>query len=138
MLIAVDGKEVAGKSSADVSRFLKGFPGTEVELTILRPGSSIEQKLTLIRDEVKIENVPYSGMLNQEVGYLALTTFTRNAGRNVASAVKKLKENNPGLKGIVFDLRGNGGGLLAEAVNVSNVFVDKGELVVTTKGKVID
>jgi len=138
VLIAVDGKEVAGKSSADVSRFLKGFPGTEVELTILRPGSSIEQKLTLIRDEVKIENVPYSGMLNQEVGYLALTTFTRNAGRNVASAVKKLKENNPGLKGIVFDLRGNGGGLLAEAVNVSNVFVDKGELVVTTKGKVID
>lgn len=138
VLIAVDGKEVAGKRSSDVSRFLKGFPGTEVELTIKRPGTKGEQKLTLTRDEVKVENVPYSGMLNEEVGYLALTTFTRNAGRNVADAVKKLKENNPKLKGVVFDLRGNGGGLLAEAVNVSNVFVDKGELVVTTKGKVID
>ncbi|MEM1122821.1 MAG: S41 family peptidase, partial [Bacteroidota bacterium] len=138
VLIAVDGKEVAGKRSSDVSRFLKGFPGTEVELTIKRPGTKGEQKLTLTRDEVKVENVPYSGMLNEEVGYLALTTFTRNAGRNVADAVKKLKENNPKMKGVVFDLRGNGGGLLAEAVNVSNVFVDKGELVVTTKGKVID
>jgi len=138
VLIAVDGKEVAGKRSSDVSRFLKGFPGTEVELTIKRPGASSQQKLVLTRDEVKVENVPYSGMLNEEVGYLALTTFTRNAGRNVADAVKKLKENNPKMKGVVFDLRGNGGGLLAEAVNVSNVFVNKGELVVTTKGKVID
>ena len=138
VLIAVDGKEVEGKSSEDVRRFLKGFPGTEVELTIQRPGTTGNQSLTLIRDEVKIENVPYSGMLNEEVGYLALTTFTRNAGRNVAKAVKDLKENNPKMKGVVFDLRGNGGGLLAEAVNVSNVFVDKGELVVTTKGKVID
>jgi len=138
VLIAVDGKEVAGKRSSDVSRFLKGFPGTEVELTIKRPGTKGEQKMTLTRDEVKVENVPYSGMLNEEVGYLTLTTFTRNAGRNVASAVKKLKENNPKMKGVVFDLRGNGGGLLAEAVNVSNVFVNKGELIVTTKGKVID
>ncbi|MEM6316979.1 MAG: S41 family peptidase [Bacteroidota bacterium] len=138
VLIAVDGKEVAGKRSSDVSRFLKGFPGTEVELTIKRPGTSEKQKLVLTRDEVRVENVPYSGMLNEEVGYLALTTFTRNAGRNVADAVKKLKENNPKMKGVVFDLRGNGGGLLAEAVNVSNVFVNKGELVVTTKGKVID
>ncbi len=138
VLIAVDGKEVADKRSSDVSRFLKGFPGTEVELTIKRPGASSQQKLVLTRDEVKVENVPYSGMLNEEVGYLALTTFTRNAGRNVADAVKKLKENNPKMKGVVFDLRGNGGGLLAEAVNVSNVFVNKGELVVTTKGKVID
>ena len=138
VLISVDGKQVEGKSSADVNRFLKGFPGTEVELTIKRPGTDKEQKLTLIRDEVKIENVPYSGMLNEEVGYFALTTFTRRAGRNVADALKKLKENNPKLKGVVFDLRGNGGGLLAEAVNVSNVFVNKGELVVTTKGKVID
>jgi len=67
-----------------------------------------------------------------------LTTFTRNAGKNVADAVKKLKSENPNLKGIVFDLRGNGGGLLAEAVNVSNVFIPKGELAVTTRGKVKD
>ena len=67
-MIAVDEKEVAGKSSADVSRFLKGFPGTEVTLTIQRPGTKGEQKLTLNRAEVKVENVPYSGMLNEEVG----------------------------------------------------------------------
>jgi len=103
VLIAVDGKEVAGKRSSDVSRFLKGFPGTEVELTIKRPGASSQQKLVLTRAEVKVENVPYSGMLNEEVGYLALTTFTRNAGRNVADAVKKLKENNPKMKGVVFE-----------------------------------
>ena len=138
VLISVDGQEVAGKSSTDVSRFLKGFPGTEVQLTIARPGESGTQQVTIVRDEVNIENVPYTGMLNEEVGYFALTTFTRNAGRNVANALKELKENNPKMKGVVFDLRGNGGGLLAEAVNVSNVFVDKGELVVTTKGKVID
>ncbi len=138
VLIAVDGKEVKGRSSEDVRRFLRGFPGTQVNLTIKRPGENKERQVTLTRDEVNVENVPYAGMLNENVGYLALTTFTRNAGRNVANAVKKLKGENPDLKGIVFDLRGNGGGLLAEAVNVSNVFVDKGELVVTTKGKVID
>jgi carboxyl-terminal processing protease len=72
------------------------------------------------------------------VGYVALTTFTRNAGKNVGAAVKKLKEDNPNLKGVVFDLRGNGGGLLTEAVDVSNVFIPKNELVVTTRGKVKD
>ena len=138
VLIAVDGKAVKDKSSEDVRRFLQGFPGTQVSLTIKRPGENKERQVTLTRDEVNVENVPYSGMLNENVGYLALTTFTRNAGRNVANAVKQLKEENPGLKGVVFDLRGNGGGLLAEAVNVSNVFVGKDELVVTTKGKVID
>ena len=138
VLITIDGKEVAGKSSEDVNSFLQGYPGTEVILKIKRPGTPKELSLTLTREEVNIENVPYSGMLDDEIGYAALTTFTRNAGRNVAKAVKQLKEDNPNLKGMVFDLRGNGGGLLAEAVNVSNVFIDKNELVVTTKGKVID
>lgn len=138
VIIAIDGKEVAGKRSEDVSRFFQGYPGTEVVLKIKRPGEQTERSLTLIRAEVNVENVPYYGMLDDEIGYAALTTFTRNAGRNVANAVKKLKEENPNLKGVVFDLRGNGGGLLEEAVNVSNVFIPKNELVVTTKGKVID
>ena len=138
VIIAIDGKEVAGKRSEDVSRFFQGYPGTEVVLKIKRPGEQTERSLTLIRAEVNVENVPYYGMLDDDIGYAALTTFTRNAGRNVANAVKKLKEENPDLKGVVFDLRGNGGGLLEEAVNVSNVFIPKNELVVTTKGKVID
>jgi len=138
VIIAIDGKEVAGKRSEDVSRFFQGYPGTEVILKIKRPGEQSERSLTLIRAEVNVKNVPYYGMLDDEIGYAALTTFTRNAGKNVADAVRKLKEENPNLKGVVFDLRGNGGGLLQEAVNVSNVFIPKNELVVTTKGKVID
>jgi carboxyl-terminal processing protease len=87
---------------------------------------------------VSVPNVPYSGMVSDNVGYVALTTFTREAGRNVGNALKKLKEENENLKGIILDLRGNGGGLLAEAVNVSNVFIPKSSLIVTTKGKVKD
>jgi len=99
---------------------------------------SKDKKITLIRDEVIVPNVPYSGMVSEDVGYVALTTFTRNAGKNVGDAIKKLKADNPEMKGVIFDLRGNGGGLLTEAVNVSNVFVPKGEMIVTTKGKVAD
>ncbi len=138
VVIEVDGKSTKGKSTDDVSAILKGFPGTEVILTIKRPGESKELKITLVRDEVVVPNVPYSGMVNEDIGYVSLSTFTRNAGKNVGDALKKLKEENPNLKGVIFDLRGNGGGLLTEAVNVSNVFIPKGEMVVTTKGKVAD
>ncbi len=138
VILAVDGKSAKGKSTDDVSAILKGFPGTEVELTIKRPGEAQDKKIMLVRDEVIVPNVPYSGMISDDVGYVALTTFTRNAGKNVGEAIKKLKADNPSMKGVVFDLRGNGGGLLTEAVNVSNVFIPKGEMVVTTKGKVAD
>ncbi len=138
IILAVDGKSAKGKTSDDVSNILKGFPGTEVVLTVQRPGESKELKITMVRDEVLVPNVPYSGMISEDVGYIALTTFTRNAGKNVGDALKALKEKQPNLKGVVFDLRGNGGGLLTEAVNVSNVFIPKNELVVTTKGKVVD
>lgn len=138
VILAIDGKSAKGKSTDDVSEFLKGFPGTEVVLTIKRPGVSDDMKITMVRDEVVVPNVPYSGIVKDGIGYIALTTFTRNAGKNVGDALTKLKEENPNLKGVIFDLRGNGGGLLTEAVNVSNVFIPKGEMVVTTKGKVVD
>ena len=137
-LIAVDGQSAVGKSVDEVSAILKGYPGTGVELTLERPGTKAPVKTTLIRDEVSIENVPYNGMVADGIGYVALTTFTRQAGKNVGEAVQKMKEENPDLKGIVFDLRDNGGGLLTEAVNVSNVFIPKGEMVVSTRGKVKD
>ena len=138
MIMEVDGKSAKGKSTDDVSAILKGYPGTEVMLKIRRPGESKPLDITLVRDEVVVPNVPYYGMVNNDIGYIALTTFTRDAGRNVGNALKELKKENPSLKGVIFDLRGNGGGLLTEAVNVSNVFIPKGELVVTTKGKVKD
>lgn len=137
-ILAVDGKDAIGKTSEDINNILRGFPGTEVELKIRRPGRKDDFSVTLVRDEVEVPNVPYSGMVSEDVGYIALTTFTRNAGHNVAEALEKLKAANPNLKGIIFDLRGNGGGLLTEAVNVCNVFLAKNETVVTTKGKVKD
>jgi len=137
-ILAIDGKQTKGKSTDEISNFLKGFPGTEIQLKIERPGKAQPMDITLVRDEVIVPNVPYSGIVEDGIGYIALTTFTRNAGKNVADALKKLKSENPNLKGIIFDLRDNGGGLLQEAVNVSNVFIPKNELVVTTKGKVVD
>ncbi len=135
-ILKIDGKDTKGKNAKDVHTFLKGYPGTEVALTINRPGEKKNLEITLVRDEVSVANVPYSGMVSEDVGYVALTTFTREAGRNVGNALKDLKVEQPNLKGVILDLRSNGGGLLSEAVNVSNVFIQKNELVVSTKGKV--
>lgn len=137
-IIAIDGQDAADKDPDAINNILRGFPGTMVELTIRRPGRSDDFKATLVRTEVQVPNVPFYGMVGNDIGYIALTTFTRDAGANVSNALKALKEQNPGLKGVIFDLRDNGGGLLNEAVNVSNVFIPRGELVVTTKGKVKD
>lgn len=135
-IIAVDGKDAKGKNPDEVNEILRGAPDSDVKLTIRRPGVKNDFDVNLVRGEVEVPNVPYYGMLNDNIGYIALTTFTRDAGRNVADALRSLKKDNPDIKGVVFDLRWNGGGLLNEAVNVSNVFIPKGELVVTTKGKV--
>jgi len=135
---AIDGRSALSKSATDVNDVMKGYPGTSVELTIKRPGENKTQKVTLTREEVSVENVPYSGLIAEDIGYVVLTTFTRQAGANIASNFKKLKEENPNLKGIVLDLRGNGGGLLTEAVNLCNVFIPKGEVVVSTRGKIQD
>ena len=137
-IIAIDGNDAKGKTPDQINDFLRGVAGTAVELTIRRPGTAEDFNLELVRGEVQVPNVPYYGMVSDDIGYVVLTTFTRAAGNNVGNALKELKEENPELKGVIFDLRNNGGGLLTEAVNVSNVFVPKGELVVTTKGKVKD
>ncbi|MFZ2898478.1 MAG: S41 family peptidase [Saprospiraceae bacterium] len=140
-IIAIEGRSTKGKTPEDINTIVAGVTGTELELTISRPrktGKDEEFTIKLAREEVKIPNVPYSGMVSDDIGYIALTTFTQEAGRNVAKALAELKEDNENLKGVIFDLRDNGGGLLNEAVNVCNVFIPKGELVVTTKGKVRD
>ena len=134
-IIEIDGRTTEGKTEEDVSDILRGFPGTSVQLTIKRPGQSEPISVTLPRTEVNVPNVPFSGMVSQEVGYVILTTFTQRAGANVFDAIKKLKEENPNMKGVILDLRGNGGGLLHEAVNVCNTFIPPNQLVVTTKGK---
>ncbi|MCB0665465.1 MAG: S41 family peptidase [Saprospiraceae bacterium] len=138
MIIAVEGKDAKGKKADEVNDVLKGFPGTEVTLTIRRPGEDKDRTVKVKRDEVAVKNVPYSGMINDEIGYVVLTTFTNNAGKNVENAIRDLQKNHPEMKGLIFDLRNNGGGYLREAVHISNLFIPKDEVVVTTKGKVRD
>ncbi|MCD4682893.1 MAG: S41 family peptidase [Bacteroidales bacterium] len=133
-ILEVDGKSVEGKSTGDVSTILKGQPGTNVKVLIERLGIDSPIEIELERENVKIENIPYYGMLEDGVGYIKLTGFTQHAGKEVKEAFLELKDNND-LNGIILDLRGNGGGLLQEAVNITNIFVDKGQVVVSTKGK---
>lgn len=135
-ILSVQGQNAQGKTEAQVLEFLRGFPGTSVDIMVRRPGESKDLKINLVREEVEVPNVPHSGIVAEGIGYINLTTFTQDAGEHVARGLQDLKAKNPGLKGVILDLRDNGGGLLNEAVNVVNVFVPTGEMVVSTKGKV--
>jgi carboxyl-terminal processing protease len=134
-VLAVNGQDGKGKESEDLFQIVRGMPKSEVEFTIKRPGIKEKLNLKLIRDEVNIPNVPYSGMVNADVGFIYLSTFTENAGKNVREALNKLKTDHPNMKGAILDLRENGGGLLSEAVEVSNVFIPQGQLVASTRSK---
>ncbi|MBI1289159.1 MAG: PDZ domain-containing protein [Flavobacteriales bacterium] len=134
IILEVNGKSTDGKSTSDVSAILKGQPQTEVKVKVKRYGQEKPFDVTIMREEIQIKSVPYSGMLNDEVGYLNLSSFTDNCSKEVKDAIVELKEK--GMKKLVIDLRGNPGGLLNEAVALSNLFVPKGELIVSTKGKV--
>lgn len=136
VLLSIEGQSAKNRTEQEVQQFLRGYPGTKANIMVQRPGESKEVKITLERGEVIIPNVPHSGLVAENIGYINLTTFTQNAGGNVAEALIRLKEKNPGLKGVILDLRENGGGLLNEAIDLVNVFVPKGELVASTKGKV--
>jgi carboxyl-terminal processing protease len=135
VLIEIDGRNTKGKSTNDVVKFLKGQPQSTVKLLVQRVGVEKPFEKVITREEIKVNNVPYFGMIDDKIGYIKLTGFTDEAGREVKDALTKLKEN-PALEGIVLDLRGNPGGLLREAINIVNVFVDKGIDIVSTKGKV--
>ncbi len=133
-ILEVDGKSAKGKTSDDMTKLLKGSAGTEITMKIERLGVGDMIK-TFKRAKIKVNNVPYFGMVDKETGYIKLTGFTPDAGKEVQDALKNLKKNNEGMKSVILDLRGNGGGLLHEAVNVVNTFVKKGELVTSTKGR---
>jgi len=133
-ILEVDGQSAKAKTTEEVSQILKGEPGTSIKLLIEREGTPKPFTMNVQRETIKIDNIPYYGMLNENIGYLKLSGFTQNASTEVKKAFVELKENND-LKGLIFDLRGNGGGLLNEAVDIVNIFADKGELVVATKGK---
>ena len=133
-IVAVGGESTEGKSNADVSAAMRGQAGTSVALRLERDGKQFDVNIT--RAEIRLPNVPYSGIVADNIGYIRLDEFTQNAAKNVREAFKKLKRDNPQLKGIILDLRGNGGGLMGEAVDIVNIWVPQNELVVETKGKV--
>ena len=137
-IATIDGYPAKGKSKAEVNQFLKGFPGTTVKLGIKKPNSDKIREVELTREEVNISNVPYYGMVNEKVGYVNLTTFTRKASKNILDGYKALKKDNPQIEGLILDLRNNGGGLLQEAVDITNIFIPKNETVVTTKARTPD
>lgn len=132
-ILSIDGKNMAKKSTDEVSDALKGPKGTSIEVEIERKDEG-KKKITIARDEIKIPDVPYFGMLKGEVGYVKLNSFTQTASADVKNAIQKLQAD--GAKQLVLDLRGNGGGLLIEAVKIVNFFVPKNQVVVTTKGRV--
>lgn len=134
-ILEVNGKSIKDAEVQKVSDLLKGKPGTEMLLTIERYGSEEELEFSLVREKISISNVPYYGMLDNETGYIRLANFTTGAGLEVENAIKQLKKEHE-MKSLVLDLRSNPGGLLIEAVRICNLFVDKGELIVSTKGKV--
>lgn len=136
-IIEVDGKSAKNFQTDQVSSMLKGKPGTEVNVRIKRlkaDGSEEEMMVKMIREEIKIKNVPYYGLVDNGVGYIRLANFTDRAGPEVKNALQAMEAKGK-LKGLILDLRGNPGGLLNEAVNVVNVFADKNIEVVATKGK---
>ncbi len=134
-IISVDGKDMFKKESDDVSSALKGPKGTTIVIEVERENEG-KKKISVTRDEIKLPDVPYSGMVNSTVGYIKLNSFTQTAASDVRAAFLELKSQ--GMKEVILDLRGNGGGLLIEAVKIVNMFVKKGETIVTTKGRVAE
>jgi carboxyl-terminal processing protease len=134
-IIAINGLDPAGKTKDEIDAVIRGLPGTTLALSIKKPTSLNSEVISITRGEWKVSNVPYSGIVRDGIGYINLSTFTQEASKNIKTAIKELKKEDPNLAGLILDLRNNGGGLLREAIAISNIFVPKGEEIVTTKGK---
>ncbi|HEY8403260.1 MAG TPA: S41 family peptidase [Flavobacteriales bacterium] len=135
VILKVNGKSVEGKTHEEISDMLTGQPGTTVELVIQRYGESQTRTVKVTREEIKIPDVPFYSMLDDnKTGYIKLNGFTQTASAEVRSAFLDLKKQN--MQQLILDLRGNGGGLLREAINIVNFFVPKGTEIVRTKGKI--
>ena len=133
-IIAVNGVDTYKKPTDQVSELLKGQPGTEVTIKVKRYGVEKPIEKTLKREKVKIDNIPYATVFDNGIGYVSLGSFTKDAANEMKQHLVEMKKNHE-LKGFIIDLRGNGGGLMNEAVDIVNFFVPKGKPVVSTKGK---
>jgi carboxyl-terminal processing protease len=130
-LVKINNNEVKGKDRAQISQLLRGPKGSTVDLVVIRDGSVLTKKL--IRDEIRQPNVTYSGMTEDQFAYIRLDKFLENSAQEVKDAALTLSKQQP--KGMILDLRYNGGGILQEAVKIVNLFVNKDVLVVTQKGR---
>jgi carboxyl-terminal processing protease len=135
-ILKLDDVELSKLTPEEAEHLMRGQLGTGVKLTVKRYGEAKPLVLEFKREKIKINHVPYYGMLDSEVGYVQLTEFTQEVGRDVKQAIVSLKEK--GAKSLVLDLRDNPGGLLMEAVNICNLFVAKEKEIVTTKGKIAE
>ncbi|PIY12401.1 MAG: peptidase S41 [Flexibacter sp. CG_4_10_14_3_um_filter_32_15] len=135
-IVAIDGISLEDKTYDQTSQLLKGQAKTDVVLSIKRYGNEKPIDITVTREKIQTYNVPYYGMVTEDIGMIKLTDFTRDASKEVNDALLALKAK--GAEKIIFDVRGNPGGLLDEAVKISNIFVEKGKEIVSTKGKVKD
>lgn len=135
-VLAIDGQDVTGKQTNDISKLLKGQADTKVSLRIKRFGNEEPLNIDLVREKITVKSVPYFGMVNEEIGYFKLSSFTQDATKDITEALHSLQEQ--GATKYIFDLRGNTGGLLREAINISNLFIEKGKEVVSTRGKVAE
>jgi carboxyl-terminal processing protease len=131
-IISIEGVKMNAKTSEEVSAALKGPKGSSIKIEVERENTV--KTFTVEREQIKIPDVPYSGMIDDEIAYVKLSSFSQTAFQSVQSEYQKLQ--GEGMKYAILDLRNNGGGLLFEAVKIVNLFVPKGELVVFTKGRV--
>jgi carboxyl-terminal processing protease len=134
-ILEIDGKSTKDFEISEVSDRLKGIPQTKLKLLIERPFINEKIEKELVREEIKISSVPYYGLVEEGIGYIRVTKFTPDVSSQVKEALRELKADHQ-ITSLVLDLRNNPGGLLIEAPKVCNVFVEKGEEIVSTKGKV--
>jgi carboxyl-terminal processing protease len=134
VFLEVAGKTIDKMNTEDVSNLLKGSPGQAVKVKVERYGEKKPLELDILREKITIDPVAYKGMLDNKIGYIRFSNFTKDCAEKVKSAMLELKDQ--GAEKLILDLRGNPGGLLVEAVNLCNLFVGKGQEVVSTKGKV--
>ena len=126
VISSIDGQNASGLTVSQVSEKLRGAVGTSVKVTFLRDGEE-PKEVVLTREVIKIESV--TGRIEGEFGYLRVSTFNENTGRELGETIARLKTENPSIKGYVLDLRNNGGGLLDAAIAVSDAFLERGEIV---------
>ncbi|OFX77498.1 MAG: peptidase S41 [Bacteroidetes bacterium GWE2_29_8] len=134
VILEIDGKSTKEKDPSDISSILRGQVGTNVKILVKRETINKTFELNIKREEIKLDNIPYYGLIDDNIGYIKLNSFTQNATNEVRDALNALKSSY-NIKSLIFDLRDNGGGLLHESVFIANLFVEKDKLIVSTKGK---